>query len=232
MTIAFLTAGGSGTRMNNSIPKQFITVKEIPIIIYTLQKFQNNPNVDKIVIACLEEWQTVLKAYIREFNITKVEKIVNGGETGIDSIRNCFESVSDLQENDTILIHDGNRPLVSDDIIEQNITSATEFGVTSTYIDIHDGIVKVDDNLNVQPGSISRASIKSTQTPHGFKYGVLGNVFSKIDNVNNYISLADAATTFGYKVALVKGSEINFKITTKNDLTIFEAIISKGSRDV
>lgn len=224
---AILTAGGSGTRMNNNIPKQFITVNEIPIIIYTLQKFQNNPDVDKIIIACLKEWQPMLKAYISEFNISKAESVVEGGETGIESIRKCFEVIEESERKGVVLIHDGNRPLVSDEIIHQNIVAAKSVGATTTYIDIHDGIVRVDDDLNIQASDFKREEIKPTQTPHCFTHDIISDIFQKIDDAKKYISIADAATQLGYDVKLVKGSEVNFKITTPNDLAIFEAITSK-----
>lgn len=226
MTTVILTAGGNGSRMKNNIPKQFITVNEIPIIIYTLQQFQNNENIDKIMVACVKEWQPVLRAYGKEFNISKLEKIINGGATGIESIRNCFNALENSKVNDLIMIHDGNRPLVDDDVIERNIQAAEKVGATTTYIDIHDGIVKVDDSLSIQKADFKRDYIKSTQTPHTFKYGNLIKIFPQIEDVNKYISLADAATKLGYDIALVKGSEINFKITTPNDLVLFEAIMN------
>jgi 2-C-methyl-D-erythritol 4-phosphate cytidylyltransferase len=232
MTTAILTAGGSGTRMKNNIPKQFITVNEVPIIIYTLVNFQKCESIDKIIIACLKEWQPVLKAYIKEFNITKVLDVVDGGETGIDSIKNCFDAINNKSAKDIILIHDGNRPLVTEEIIKSNIKVANKFGATSTYIDVHDGVVMVDAELNITNSNIRREDIKSTQTPHAFKYAVLEDVFSRIGNNSDFISLADAATKLGYKVSLVKGSELNLKITTKNDLKIFESMISERPEHV
>ena len=217
---AILTAGGVGSRMKNNIPKQFLTVNEIPIIIYTLQKFQNNKSIDNIIVACLEEWQPMLRAYSKEFNISKLKKIVNGGETGIESIRNAFSEADD----GIILIHDGNRPLVDDRTIDNNIETAKKVGATTTYVDIHDGIIRVDDELNIKDASLDRSKIKMTQTPHTFTHEVLTDVFSRIEDPSKYISLADAAAKFGNEVALVKGSELKFKITTQNDLSMFEAI--------
>lgn len=232
MTTAILTAGGSGTRMKNNIPKQFITVNEKPIIIYTLQSFQNNADIDQIVVACVKEWQPVLKAYCKEFNISKIEKIVDGGDTGIESIRNCVSVLGQSENDDIVVIHDGNRPLVDANVIKENISAAQKFGATSTYIDIHDGIVRVDDALNILGSDLKREHIKSTQTPHCFRYGVLKEVMSVIDDASQYISIADAAANLGYSVALVKGSEINFKITTPNDLVLFEALVNTRPRDV
>lgn len=226
MTTAILTAGGTGSRMQNNIPKQFITVNEIPIIIYTLQQFQKNKNIDRVVIACVPEWQPVLRAYCKEFDISKLENIVDGGETGLESIKNCFTSLENKNDSDIVLIHDGNRPLVDDDIINRNIEAAGQAGVTTTYIDIHDGIVKVDESQHIVKSDFKREDIKSTQTPHTFTYKAAQEVLSKIDDGAKYISLADAAAKMGYDVALIKGSEVNFKITTPNDLVLFEAILN------
>lgn len=226
MITAILTAGGTGSRMKNNIPKQFLTVNEIPIIIYTLQQFQESKHIDRIVIACLSEWQPVLRAYAKEFNISKLESTVDGGTTGIESIQNCFDTLKDCKEDDIIIIHDGNRPLVDDDIIERNIEAARKVGATSTYIDIHDGIVEVDESLNILDRQFNREYMKSTQTPHCFRYGIMSTIFPKIENANAYISIADAATRLGYDVSMVKGSELNFKITTPNDRTLFETIIN------
>lgn len=229
---AILTAGGTGSRMQKNIPKQFITVNEIPIIIYTLQQFQKNEDVDSIIVACIPGWQPMLRAYSQEFDISKLDKIVDGGETGIESIRNCFDTLDAVSGDDIILIHDGNRPLVDNDTIRRNIEAASEFGATSTYVDVHDGIIRVDKDLNIQRSDLRRDDIKSTQTPHTFRYATLKEIFSKIDNPSQYISLADAAVNLDHKIALVKGSEINFKITTPNDLVIFEAITNTRFNNV
>ena len=111
MTVtAILTAGGVGSRMQKDVPKQFITVNDIPIIIYTLQQFQKSEYVDKIVIACLKEWQPILRAYSKEFNISKLQTIVEGGETGIDSIHNAFNGLSDDSDNDIVKFHINTAP--------------------------------------------------------------------------------------------------------------------------
>ena len=234
MTVtAILTAGGVGSRMQKDIPKQFTTVNDIPIIIYTLRQFQKSEYIDKIVVACLKEWQPVLRAYSKEFNISKLQTIVEGGETGIDSIYNAFNGLSDNDDNDIVVIHDGNRPLIDEQIIKNNIEMVKKYNcATTTYIDVNDGIVRVDSNLNIQKSDLRREDIKSTQTPHSFNYKNLKEVFGKIFDSSQYISLADAALNLGYDVKLVRGSELNFKITMPNDLMLFESIINTRQSDV
>ena len=123
MNIVLLTAAGSATRMHQDIPKQFIHVDDRPIIIHTMEAFQKHPSIDAIIVVTLESWTEVLWAYAKQFNITKLKWVVPGGATGQDSI---FCGLSALKENvsddDLIMIHDGNRPLVSSDIISDSLS--------------------------------------------------------------------------------------------------------------
>ena len=121
--IALIIAGGVGARMGQDIPKQFINVYDRPVIVYTLEAFQNNPNIDGIEVVCLDGWHEILKAYARQFGIAKLENIVSGGKNGQDSIRNGLYDIRERHpEDDTIvLIHDAIRPMVNDDIITYNL---------------------------------------------------------------------------------------------------------------
>lgn len=111
--IALLIAGGSGNRMGQSIPKQFLTVNERPVIVYTLEAFQKHPEIDEIAVVCIEGWQAVLQAYANQFNITKLKYIVPGGKNGQDSIRNgVYELEKHHNADDIVLIHDAIRPMV------------------------------------------------------------------------------------------------------------------------
>ena len=134
--IALIIAGGIGARTHQDIPKQFINVKDKPIIIYTLQAFQKHPNVDAIEVVCLEGWHDILWAYAKQFGITKLEKIVNGGVTGQDSIRNVLYDIAIRyhDDSDIVLIHDAIRPMVSADIISDNIRVCRDKGNATTVI--------------------------------------------------------------------------------------------------
>ena len=123
MNIALIIAGGVGARMNQDIPKQFLNVYDKPVIIYTLEAFQNHPNIDAIEVVCLEGWHDILRAYAKQFGITKIENIVNGGPNGQDSIRNGLYDLATRHNSpeDIVLIHDAIRPMVSADIISDNI---------------------------------------------------------------------------------------------------------------
>ena len=114
MNIALLIAGGKGVRMNQDIPKQFLNINDKPVIIYTLEAFQKHPEIDEIAVVCLEGWQEILWAYARQFNISKLKWVVDGGLCGQESILNgVFELEKHYEDNDIVLIHDGIRPNVS-----------------------------------------------------------------------------------------------------------------------
>jgi 2-C-methyl-D-erythritol 4-phosphate cytidylyltransferase len=128
--IALLTAGGIGSRMQQDIPKQFLHVNNKPIIIYTLEAFQNNPNIDSIIIAVLQDWDNILWAYAKQYKITKLKWVVTGGATGQESIHNCLVKLEEegIDTNTPIMIHDGNRPMISQDIIADSIATFKKYG--------------------------------------------------------------------------------------------------------
>ena len=133
--IALLIAGGSGNRMGQSIPKQFLTVNERPVIVYTLEAFQRHPEIDSIAVVCIDGWQSVLQAYANQFNITKLQYIVSGGKNGQDSNRNgVYDLERHFKSDDIVLIHDAIRPMISADIISDCIRITKENGNATTVI--------------------------------------------------------------------------------------------------
>ena len=120
--IALIIAGGSGNRMHQDIPKQFLTVNERPVIVYTLEAFEKHPEIDAIAVVCIAGWEQVLWAYAKQFNITKLQYVVPGGKNGQDSIRNgVYELQKHFDPEDIVLIHDAIRPMVSAEIISDGI---------------------------------------------------------------------------------------------------------------
>lgn len=135
MNIALLIAGGSGARMHQNIPKQFLTVNERPVIVYTLEAFQKHPEIDEIAVVCIEGWESVLWAYANQFNISKLKYVVLGGKNGQDSIRNgVYELEKHHSAEDIVLIHDAIRPMVSAEIISDCIRVTQEHGNAITVI--------------------------------------------------------------------------------------------------
>ena len=167
--IALIIAGGVGARTHQNIPKQFIHVHDIPIIIYTLKAFEQHRQIDSIEVVCLEGWHDVLWAYSKQFNISKLENIVKGGEKGQDSIRNGLFDIAKRYHNDDdiVLIHDSIRPMVSQDIITENIRICREKGNAITVIPCTSVMLKTEDSI-VSNTQIPRDNLKITQTPQSF----------------------------------------------------------------
>lgn len=229
--IALIIAGGVGMRTHQDIPKQFINVKDKPIIIYTLEAFERHPEIDAIEVVCLKEWKHVLLAYCKQFNITKLLNIVDGGETGQDSIRN---GLFDLQQkfhsdDDIVVIHDAIRPLVSEKVISDNISICRKFGNATTVIPCTSVMLSTSDNL-CSTGQVPRENLKITQTPQSFFINELINVHKEAINLKLLPSIASCALyiEMGKKVFLSNGSEKNIKITTFEDIEIFNSLITSG----
>ena len=228
MNIALITAGGSGQRMHQDIPKQFINVNDKPIIIYTLEAFQKHPNVDAIVVVCLEGWEMVLQAYCKQFKIDKLENIVCGGLNGQDSIRNGLNDIAlRHSENDLIIIHDGNRPLVSQEVILDCIRIAHKHRIAIAATSCNEAMLKTSDGIE-STEQISRNDLMRTQTPHAaFLVDLLK---AHEEALKNGITASVATCTMyielGKKVFFSLGSEKNFKITTPEDMEIFKALLN------
>lgn len=232
-TIALLTAAGSGTRMGQDIPKQFMTINERPVIIYTLEAFQRHPGIDAIIVVCKEGWINVLEAYAKQFNITKLQHIVAGGENGQDSIRNGLEELKKhYDDSDIVLIHDGNRPMVSDDIISDCINVTIEKGCAIAAIPCTEAVLETDDGIESNT-SYPRERLRRTQTPHGFRLGDIYDLHMRA--LQNGITNSTAACTMkvelGEKIFFSIGSEKNLKLTTVEDIDIFKALLTATRPD-
>ncbi len=232
--IALIIAGGVGARMHQDIPKQFMNVNDRPIIVYTLQAFQNHPNIDAIEVVCLDGWHDILRAYCKQFEITKLENIVSGGETGQDSIRNGLYDIAKRykDDDDIVLIHDSIRPMVSQDIISDNIRVCREFGNATTVIPCTSVMLKTEDSI-VSEGQVPRDNLKITQTPQAFFLNELLAVHAEAIKKDLLPSIASCALyiEMGNKVYLSKGSEKNIKITTSEDIEIFSALLKSSRPD-
>lgn len=226
-TIALIIAGGSGNRMHQDIPKQFLTVNEKPVIVYTLEAFQAHPEIDAIAVVCIEGWEHVLQAYAKQFNITKLKHIVPGGENGQGSIRNGVYELEKLYDKDDIvLIHDAIRPMVSAEIISDCITKTRMYGNAITVIPCAEAMMQTEDAI-VSTGSYPRDKLKRTQTPQGFKIGDIAQLHrDALDaGITNSVASCTLMIEMGRQVYFSNGSEKNIKLTTVDDIDIFKALL-------
>lgn len=228
MNIGLIIAGGVGARMGQDIPKQFINVYDKPVIVYTMEAFQKHPNIDAIEVVCLDGWHEVLYAYAKQFGISKLENVVCGGVNGQDSIRNGLLDIAKRHndDNDIVLIHDAIRPMVSQDIISDNIRVCRQYGNAITVVPCTAAMLKTFDGLSTEE-QVPRDNLKTTQTPQAFflndiieahKVALEKGITKSVASCTMYIEL-------GRKLFMSIGSEKNLKLTTPEDIEIFKALL-------
>lgn len=231
--IGLLIAGGSGNRMHQDIPKQFITVNERPVIVYTLEAFEKHPEIDAIAVVCIAGWEQLLWAYAKQFNITKLKYVVPGGKNGQDSIRNgVYELEKHYTPEDLVLIHDAIRPMVSAEIISDNIRVAREHGNAITVIPCAEAMMQTEDGV-VSVGSYPRDNLKRTQTPQTFRIGDICDLHRRAleAGITNSIASCTLKIEMGEQVYFSAGSEKNIKLTTVEDIDIFKALLAAKRSD-
>lgn len=227
--IALIIAGGVGARMGQDIPKQFLNVYDKPVIIYTLEAFQKHPSIDGIEVVCLEGWHEILYAYAKQFGITKLENVVSGGENGQDSIRKGLLDISSRHndENDIVLIHDAIRPMVSTEIISDNIRVCRERGNAITVIPCTAAMLRTYDSQSSKE-QIPRDNLKITQTPQSFFINDICEAHKEAlqRGITNSVASCTMYIELGRQLYLSKGSEKNLKLTTTEDIEIFKALLN------
>ena len=171
MNIALIIAGGSGHRMGQDIPKQFINVCNKPVLIYTLEGFQNHPQIDAIEVVCIDGWHDVVWAYAKQFNISKLKWIISGGASSQESIRNgVFHLEGKCEADDTIIIHDGIRPLVDAAVLADVIVKCQQYGNAVTALPYNEQIFIADDEISTVK-YIPRETLRRVSTPQAYKFG-------------------------------------------------------------
>lgn len=231
--IGLIIAGGSGNRMHQDIPKQFITVNERPVIVYTLEAFEKHPEIDAIAVVCIEGWEQVLWAYAKQFNITKLKYVVPGGKNGQDSIRNgVFELEKHYDREDIVLIHDAIRPMVSAEIISDNIRVAREYGNAVAVIPCAEAMMQTENGV-VSTGSYPRDRLKRTQTPQAFHIGDICDLHRRAleAGITNSVASCTLKIEMGEQVYFSSGSEKNIKLTTVEDIDIFKSLLASKRSD-
>lgn len=231
MNIALITAAGNGTRIGRDLPKQFIHVDGCPLIIHTLQRFQCHPNIDAIAVVCLNGWENILKSYAKQYGIEKIQWIFTGGETGMQSIRNGVYGLRDsgCSPDDIIMVHDGVRPLVSQEIISSNLATCMAYGCAITGIYCQEHILVSDDGFSSTSG-LSRDKLVRTQTPHTLFLKDLIKLHEKAEELGIKNSVATCSlieeANAGITMHIVPGSERNIKITNIEDFEIMKAFMA------
>lgn len=229
MNIAIIIAGGSGQRVGQDIPKQFINVYDKPILIYTLEGFQKHPQIDEIGLVCLDGWHDVVRAYAKQFNIDKLKWIISGGKTAQESIcEGVYYLEGKCHDEDTIIIHDGIRPLVDDSVLSDVIMKCEKYGNAVTALPYNEQIFIADNEVSTVR-YIPRKSLRRVATPQAYKYGRLDAAYHEAYEKETGIYGSSYTNTMmvelGERLYFANGSDKNIKITTKDDLELFKAYL-------
>ena len=228
MNIAVIFAGGTGQRMNTQTkPKQFLDLHGKPILIYTIEVFDSHPDIDKIIIVCLEKWIETCEKLIKSFGIKKVVSVIPGGETGFLSRYNGICKAHELyNESTVVLMHDGVRPLIDHDIISRNIESVRQYGSAVTVSPAIETIA-IRGEGNQIGEIIDRSKCEHAKAPQSFLLGDLYAVHQKAveEGMIDCIDTAYLMQLYGHRIYSVEGSSDNIKITTPKDYYTFKAIL-------
>lgn len=230
MCTALVIAGGSGKRTGQEVPKQFLTVNEKPIIIYTLEVFQKYQDISKIVVVVIDGWQAVVEAYARQFGISKLAGVVTGGATRFDSIYNGIKFISNYASpDDLVTLHDANRPLVSPEVIKRSQEVARLHRNALTVLPCHDAMFISHDSITASENA-DKKLLFAGQTPETFQISFIREICDRAaeDNAGD-LSLSALLLKYNERVYLSEGNSMNFKITTPTDIDIFKAIIALPS---
>lgn len=236
MNIAIVIAGGSGHRMGQDIPKQFINVYDKPILVYTLMGFQQHPMVDAIEVVCIDGWEKIVWAYAKQFNIDKLKWIINGGNTGQESIRNgVYNLEGKCADDDIVIIHDGIRPLIEDSVLSDVILKAHRYGNAVTSMPYNEQIFvvsKEDETTTTQ--YIPRETLRRVSTPQAYQFRLLDDkyheAFEKGIGIYGSSYTNTMMVELGVRLHFAAGSDKNIKLTTKDDLEMFKGYLSKEER--
>ena len=233
MNIAIIFAGGVGKRLakekSNSTPKQFLKINDKPIIIHTLELFQEHKEIDKIYIAIHPDYYEYMHELVKHYYITKTAGIVKGGATGQNSIYNALKlAQAENSKDDVVLIHDGVRPNITSEVISENIRCTKEKGNAITCTSCQETILISENGINPEQVPY-RKNTYCAQAPQSFKLGEIVEAHEKIQKINpNYDDIVDSCTLFktlNLPTYMIHGNRGNIKITTIEDLYVLRAFI-------
>ena len=222
-----LLAGGVGKRMGTDIPKQFLKVDGKPIIVYSIENFQKNPQIKKIVVVCVKDWIDKTWELVKKYNLTKVEWIIEGGSTGHDSIRNGVFFLKDkVDPEDHIIVHDAVRPILPQKAIDEVIRVSHEKGNASSSIECHPPIVYTEDHESGIT-DVDREHVMLTASPQAFNYALALKCYEQAEAEDYHTSTFTSSLLIHCheRVYFAKGTPCNIKITRKEDLALFEALL-------
>lgn len=226
MNVALILAGGTDPRFRMDVPKQFVNVNNRPLIVYTLETFQKHPDIDEIVVTCLDGWQEMVRVYAKQFSITKLKKILPGGRDAQESTYHGLEYLKKkMEKGDIVVVHDAIRPMVSEELISKSMQMCRKkgMGVAATYI-----MDTIMHSTNEKEGykSINRYEIMKVQTPQAFDFALIWDLHNRAIEEGKLGAWDNSSmiTNLGEKVYFSEGSDLNLKINATEDVEMFKAL--------
>ena len=231
MNVAIVIAGGVGSRMGANIPKQFISVNGKHVLAYTIESFQNHHLIDAIEVVCIDGWQDDVWSYKEKYGFTKLKWITQGGSTGQESIRNgVYNLIGKLEDDDNVIIHDGIRPLIEDDVLNDLIEKCNEYGNAVSSMPYNEQIFLIDDEISTIK-YIPRETLRRVSTPQAYRFDKLDwgyhEAFEKEIGIYGSAYTNTMMVELGETLHFAAGSDKNIKLTTKDDLEMFKGYIKK-----
>jgi len=231
LNYAVIIAGGVGRRMSNDIPKQFINVYDKPVLLYTLENFQNHPQIDAIEVVCVDGWHDVVWAYGKQYNINKLKWVISGGASAQESIRNGIYNLEGIaEERDLVVIHDGIRPLIDQEVLTDVLMVAKKHGNAVTSLPYNEQIfvVNAEDEATTKQ-YIPRETLRRVSTPQAYEFGLLDKKYHEAYEKEIGIYGSSYTNTMmvelGVTLYFAAGSDKNIKLTTQDDLEMFKGYI-------
>lgn len=220
--------------MGGAMPKQFLSLNDKPVIVHTLERFQNNESIDAILIVCIKDWIEHLKEILDEFKMPKVKWIVEGGDTSHDSTRNGIFFLKDkLSDDDQVIIHDAARPILPQQSINEMLRVSHEKGNASLAIPCHETILYTQDGLSGDK-QLDRSSIMRIQTPQAYNYKLIRSVYEKAeaDGKHDFIYADLVCIHYGVRIYFSKGFTNNIKITRKEDIPLCKSLMKFSEEEL
>ncbi len=227
--VGLIFAGGVGSRMNSKQrPKQFLEIYNKPIIVHTIEHFEKNPEIDAVVVVCVEDWIEYFNSLVYKFRLDKVVKVVPGGESGQLSIYNGLKAAKEIVSNEEaiVLIHDGVRPLINSELLSKNIACVKQFGSSITSAIVKETIVEIFDDGEIK-NVPDRAHSRVAKAPQCFWLNDILETHEKAlaEGKKDFIDSCSMMQYYGYRLHMTDGPYENIKITTPDDFYTMRAIL-------
>lgn len=228
MNTALILSAGTDSRFEMDVPKQFVNVNNRPMIVYTLERFQEHPDIDEIVVVCLDGWQEVVRVYGKQFHITKLKAILPGGKNAQQSTYYGLQYMHEqrhMTQGDVVVIHDAIRPMVSKELISKSIQMCHKCGMGVAAIPVMDAIMHTE-NGEFGYKSINRDEIMKIQTPQAFDFAYIWTMHNRAiaEEKTGFWDNTGMLTGLGEKIYFSEGSDLNMKVNTTEDVAMFKAL--------